>query len=112
LNPGNSPAPLGNQRIAPIDQVKTALESRRFDENPVVLGNQSDLLEQLNQAYRARASWCGTDGLGSGNEQSTQQLLAIMKAHRILKNKIIKLIYSNYLYCLFIAISRMESNIE
>tara|TARA_X000000950_G_C13883958_1_gene648083 strand:- start:2151 stop:2321 length:171 start_codon:yes stop_codon:yes gene_type:complete len=56
LNPGNSPAPLGNQSIAPIDQVKTALESRRFDKNPVVLGNQSDLLEQLNQAYRARAS--------------------------------------------------------
>jgi hypothetical protein len=68
LNPGNSPAPLGNQRIAPIDQVKTALESRRFDENPILLGNQSDLLGQLDHAHRARASWYGANGLGSDNE--------------------------------------------
>jgi hypothetical protein len=89
LNPGNSPPTPqqlpGNQCIAPVDRAKAALESRRFDENPVLLGKQSDLLEPLDHAHRARASWSDANELGSGSEQDTQQPLAIMKAHRNLQ---------------------------
>lgn len=104
---------LGNQLIALIEQEKTLLESRRFDELPPLLESKSNLLEQLDQAYQARESWCTANGLESRLEQAPPQLpdatISRMKACKETYNNIR---YYNELNGILIANSRKRARLQ
>ena len=54
---------IGLKLLTILEEEKSLLESRHFEDIPTLLDNKSELIEQLDKAFLTRSRWCKANDL-------------------------------------------------